>query len=88
MSLMDDLHSAVEENPSMISMGGGNPARIPEVETFFQRRLEALLANPDARHQLFGAYQSPRGDQLFRRQLASFLNDQFCLLYTSPSQRD
>ncbi len=76
MSLMDDLHSAVEENPSMIAMGGGNPARIPEVETFFQRRLEALLAIPDARHQLFGAYQSPRGDQLFRRQLASFLNDQ------------
>lgn len=77
VNLMDDLHSAVEQNPEMIAMGGGNPGRIREVETFFQRQLESILENPEDRHRLFGAYQSPQGDPAFRHQLASFLNDQF-----------
>ena len=31
VELMDDLGSALNENPEMIFMGGGNPARIAEV---------------------------------------------------------
>jgi valine--pyruvate aminotransferase len=77
VELMDDLSSALRDNPDMIFMGGGNPGRLPAVEAVFQRRLEAILADPVQRHSLFGVYQAPQGDRDFRQQLARFLNRQF-----------
>jgi valine--pyruvate aminotransferase len=77
VELMDDLGSALNENPDMIFMGGGNPGRLQEVEAIFQQRLEAVMADPAQRHSLFGIYQSPQGDIEFRRQLAAFLRKQF-----------
>lgn len=58
-------------------MGGGNPAHIPAVEAVLQKRLEAILADPQQRRSLFGIYQSPQGDKEFRTQLASFLKKTF-----------
>lgn len=75
--LMDDLGNALAENPDMIMMGGGNPGRLPVAEAVFQKRLEQVMADPEKRHQLFGLYQSPKGDREFREQLASFLRQQF-----------
>ncbi len=77
VELMDDLGSALNENPDMIFMGGGNPAHLPEVEAVFQQRLEQLLNDPQQTHSLLGIYQSPQGDKAFREELASFLNKQF-----------
>jgi valine--pyruvate aminotransferase len=77
VELMDDLGSALNENPDMIFMGGGNPGRLPEVEAIFQRRLEQIMADPRQRHSLFGIYQSPQGDKEFRDQVAAFLSKQF-----------
>ena len=77
VQLMDDLGSALNENPEMIFMGGGNPGRLLAVEAIFQQRLEAIMADPAQRHSLFGIYQSPQGDRDFRRQMAAFLNKQF-----------
>lgn len=77
VELMDDLGSALSENPDMIFMGGGNPGRLQEVEAIFQQRLESIMADPQQRHSLFGIYQSPQGDKEFLVQLASFLNKQF-----------
>ena len=77
VELMDDLGSALLENPDMIMMGGGNPGRLPEAEAIFQQRLEAIMADPEKRHRLFGLYQSPRGDQEFRTEIAAFLKKQF-----------
>ena len=77
VELMDDLSSALLQNPDMIFMGGGNPGQLPAVEAVFQRQLQAILADPAQRHNLFGVYQAPQGDPQFRRQLASFLNRQF-----------
>lgn len=77
VELMDDLSSALRDNPDMIFMGGGNPGRLPAVEAIFQQRLERILADPSQRHSLFGVYQAPQGDRDFRRQLADFLNRQF-----------
>lgn len=74
---MDDLGSALNENPEMIFMGGGNPGRLLEVEAVFQQRLEAIMSDPAQRHSLFGIYQSPQGDREFRRQMAAFLASQF-----------
>ncbi len=75
--LMEDLGSALSDNPDMIFMGGGNPAHLPALEAVFQQRLEQILADADQRKRLFGIYQSPQGDREFRRQLASFLGKQF-----------
>ncbi|MFC3050492.1 valine--pyruvate transaminase [Kordiimonas pumila] len=77
VELMLDLGTALNENPDMIFMGGGNPGHIKEVEAAFQQRLEAILANPKQRHSLLGIYQSPQGDKEFRQQIAAFLNSQF-----------
>ena len=66
-SLMDDLGRALEENPALLFMGGGNPGRVEAAEVFFQQRIEAVLADPARRHQLFGVYQSPQGDRALRQ---------------------
>ena len=75
--LMEDLSSALSENPDMIFMGGGNPARIPEVDAVFQQRLEELMADPAQCHKLFGIYQSPKGDRDFCREVAGLLKREF-----------
>ena len=72
--LMDDLGIALRERPEAIFMGGGNPAHLPELERQFQHRLEAVLQDPQKRHELFGIYASPEGDPRFREQLAQHLN--------------
>lgn len=77
VDLMDDLGTALNENPNMIFMGGGNPGHIPQIEAVLQQRLETILADPRQRHSLFGIYQSPQGDKEFREQLAAFLQKQF-----------
>jgi valine--pyruvate aminotransferase len=77
VELMADLGTALNENPDMIFMGGGNPSRLPEVEAVFQQRLESLMADPDKRHSLFGIYQSPQGDMEFLELIAGFLKAQF-----------
>lgn len=77
VELMDDLSSALKDNPDMIFMGGGNPGRVSGVEAACQRQLEAILADPERRHSLFGIYQAPQGDRDFRQQVAGFLNREF-----------
>ena len=74
---MDDLGNALIENPDMIMMGGGNPGRVPAMEAVFQRRLEAVLADPQQRHRLFGRYQAPQGDLEFRQAVADLLAGEF-----------
>jgi valine--pyruvate aminotransferase len=76
VELMDDLSTALSENPDMIFMGGGNPGRLPQIESVFQQRLETILGDPAQRHSLFGIYQAPQGDTDFRQQVAKFLNKQ------------
>jgi len=77
VELMDDLGTALNENPDMIFMGGGNPGHLPEIEAIFQQRLEQILSDPGQCHRLFGIYQSPQGDKAFREQVATFLNKQY-----------
>lgn len=77
VELMEDLGNAIIENPDAILMGGGNPGKIPEMQTLFQQRLQDLVDCPDQRHQLLGKYQSPQGEKSFRVQLARFLKLKF-----------
>tara|TARA_R110002110_G_scaffold205066_1_gene416680 strand:+ start:73704 stop:74960 length:1257 start_codon:yes stop_codon:yes gene_type:complete len=77
VELMDDLGTALNENPDMIFMGGGNPGHLQQVEALFHRRLEDILNDPRERHSLFGIYQSPQGDKAFREQVAAYLKRQY-----------
>ncbi|MBT7563521.1 MAG: valine--pyruvate transaminase, partial [Porticoccaceae bacterium] len=77
VDLMDDLGSALNENPEMIFMGGGNPGRIPKVEAIFKDRLESVLQDPEQLHSLMGIYQSPQGDKGFLTQISGLLKKQF-----------
>ena len=77
VELMDDLGSALVENPDMIMMGGGNPGRLGEVEAVFREKLEAVLADPAKRHRMFGLYQPTAGEYGFRQTVAEFLSRQY-----------
>lgn len=77
VELMDDLGSALVDNPEMIMMGGGNPGRLEAADRLFHRRLEAVLSDSDARHRLFGLYQPPAGEYGFRKTVADFLKREF-----------
>jgi len=61
VDLMDDLGSALNENPEMIFMGGGNPGRIPKVEAIFKDRLESVLQDPEASWEFINLLREIRG---------------------------
>lgn len=77
LDLMEDLGSALRENPAMLMLGGGNPARIAEAERLFRSTLQELLADDARSHQLLGRYQGPKGDLAVREALAAELRLQY-----------
>ena len=77
VDLMADLGEALHINPDMISMGGGNPSRIPEVEHIYKEHLVNLLEAPDGIYNILGKYQSPQGDELLLKQFAELLRSEY-----------
>ena len=77
VTLMDDLGDALRVNPDMIFMGGGNPARIPEMEQAFEDALQATLADERETHELFGVYQPPQGDGELLDMIAGLMNREY-----------
>ena len=77
VELMEDLGAALNENPEMIFMGGGNPARIPQMEALFKQRLQSIAVDSHQLASMTGVYQSPQGELSFRRQVADLLKRQF-----------
>jgi len=76
VSLMDDLGEALNVNPDLLFMGGGNPAAIPAAEAIYQQALQKIASNPNTLRKVLGTYQSPQGDPVLLRDLASYLNRQ------------
>ena len=74
VSLMDDLGEALNVNPNLLFMGGGNPAAIPAAEAVYQQALKNIAANPDTIRKVLGTYQSPQGDPVLLRDLAAYFN--------------
>ena len=74
---MEDLGTALNENPEMIFMGGGNPARIPQMEALFKQQLQSIADNSQLLSSMTGVYQSPQGELSFRCQVSELLNSQF-----------
>ena len=76
VTLMEDLGNALNQNPELIFMGGGNPAQIEEVETILAEHLVRISRSSRQFHKLIGEYQPPQGDPEFLEILAEYLNEQ------------
>jgi valine--pyruvate aminotransferase len=78
--LMDDLGHALAAVPpggkAPAMLGGGNPAHIPAMEEVWQRRLQEITSDPDARRRLLAVYDPPRGNQATIRALADLLRNE------------
>ena len=77
VDLMDDLSSALNDNPDMLFLGGGNPGRIPEMAAVFQQRMADIAADPQLLHSMLGIYQSTKGETEFRQNVAGLLRKEF-----------
>jgi valine--pyruvate aminotransferase len=75
--LMDDLGAALPGNRDILMLGGGNPARIPEVERCLRRNMLALLEQGDRFERAVGAYDPPEGKAEFIQALSDLLRRQF-----------
>ena len=70
LELMQDLGGAA---PGTLMLGGGNPARIPEVEAVYARRLAEIAADAAQFGRFAASYSAPGGDLGFRAAVAEVL---------------
>jgi valine--pyruvate aminotransferase len=77
MDLMDDMGRALAGSQKKYMLGGGNPARIPEMEQVWRERLTELLGEENGIQRLLGNYDAPQGQPDFIEAIAELLNAQF-----------
>ena len=77
LELMDDLGQAMGGESAALMLGGGNPGKIPEVQSVFQRRLAEVAANTAEFERMLSNYAHPKGELSFRRSLAGLLRREY-----------
>ena len=79
LELMADLGSAMARGDAagIRMLGGGNPARIPAVESVYRRRLLEVAADPAQFGRFIAGYSAPAGDLPFRTAVAQSLRDRY-----------
>src|SRR5262247_2986627 len=75
--LMLDLADAMAAPAPVYMLGGGNPARIAEVEAVYRRRLNEIAADTAQFGRFAGQYSDPAGDPSFRDAVAGALADEY-----------
>lgn len=73
LELMSDLGAAIAGVRKYLLLGGGNPARIPEMEQIFRREMARIVREPEEFARLAGFYSAPDGDLRFRTAVAELL---------------
>ena len=73
---MRDLGEGLESDRETWMLGGGNPARIPQMENVFRNEMMCLLESGDDFERTIGSYDAPRGNSRFISALTGLLNDQ------------
>ena len=71
--LMNDLGEIQSAQRPFNLLGGGNPARIPEVESRFRLAIEQLVRQDGNFEHFIGHYDGPQGNLLFRQSIAELL---------------
>lgn len=77
LRLMDDLGRPLPSGVESYPLGGGNPARIEEVEQSYRTQMEALLADGDAFEDVVSHYDAPQGRMSFVEAVADFLASRY-----------
>ncbi|HVJ47279.1 MAG TPA: valine--pyruvate transaminase [Luteolibacter sp.] len=76
--LMDDLgHALASGGPDLKMLGGGQPARIPEMNSVWRRRMEEILADPGGLDRALTSYDPPNGNPAFISAVTKLLRDTF-----------
>ena len=73
---MEDAGTALSGNRDVCMLGGGNPARIPAVQSAFRDAMNALLEDGNRFDLLIGDYDGPQGNAAFIEAVADLLNQQ------------
>ena len=77
LQLMDDLGRPLPEGVTPYMLGGGNPARIPEIENVYRREMEKLLSWGDAFEDAISHYDAPQGRVMFIDALVNFFRREY-----------
>lgn len=75
LTLMDDIDQSLTDPSTMHLLGGGNPARIPQVQETFRSAMTSLLADGERFERLTGDYDGSQGNTLFIQNLARLLQE-------------
>lgn len=76
--LMDDLgHAMAGGGPDLKMLGGGQPARIPEMNAVWRRRLEELMEEMGGLERSLTTYDPPRGNPHFLEAIATLFRETF-----------
>ncbi|MEO7099921.1 MAG: valine--pyruvate transaminase [Luteolibacter sp.] len=76
--LMDDLgHALASGGPDLKMLGGGQPARIPEMNAVWRRRLEELMEEMGGLERALTIYDPPRGNPHFLEAIATLFRETF-----------
>ncbi len=77
LQLMADLGDALNSDKPVIMLGGGNPAKIPEIQQTLYQHAYDILRDETRFERLLFDYGPPQGDLPFRQALAEMLYHQF-----------
>jgi valine--pyruvate aminotransferase len=77
LQLMDDLGEALSSDKPMIMLGGGNPAKIPQMQQTLRQHTYEILRNEERFDRIISDYGPPQGNLDFRQALADLLRAQY-----------
>ena len=75
--LMDDLGQPIPAGVKAYQLGGGNPARVPDVEKAYRLETEKLLASGDDFENAIARYDTPQGRVSFIETLSAFFRREY-----------
>lgn len=76
LQLMDDLGKALGGSEKMYSLGGGNPAHIPEIEEIYKKRMQEMLKNGEF-ERMIGNYTTSQGDLEYVESIAELMKKNY-----------
>ena len=75
--LMDDLGEALAKGGDIKMLGGGQPAHVPEMDAMWRKRMEEIMAEPEALEKMLVNYDAPIGSEAFRKAVADLFRKEF-----------